>query len=96
MEEFLSEEGTWIEDEYGERISYDEFWNFVKKHNENPRNKWISESYRKWEEETNGRRFTNYSSDDIERCKILFGVDSNGENDFTVDGLRFAVYSDFS
>lgn len=96
LEEFLSEEGTWIEDEYGDKISYDEFWKFVKKHNENPRNSWTSESYRKWEEKTNGRRFTSYSLDDIERCKMLFGIDSNGENDFTVDGLRFAVFSDFS
>lgn len=48
LEEFLSEEGTWIEDEYGYRFDYDEFWDFVKKHNENPRNKWTSESYRKW------------------------------------------------
>lgn len=96
LEEFLSEEGTWIEDEYGDSISYDDFWDFVKKHNENHRNKWTSESYRKWEEETNGRRFPNYSFDDIQRCKMLFGIDSNGENDFTVDGLRFAVYSDFS
>lgn len=96
LEEFLSEPGTWIEDEYGEKISYDDFWKFVKEHNENPRNSWTSESYRKWEEETNGRRFPNYCFDDIQRCKLLFGIDSNGGNDFTVDGLRFAVYSDFS
>lgn len=96
LEEFLSEEGTYIEDEYGDKITYEDFWNFVKKHNENSRNKWTSESYRKWEEETNGRRFTNYCLDDIERCKMMFGIDGNGENDFTVDGLRFAVYSDFS
>lgn len=96
LEEFLSEEGTHIEDEYGDKITYDEFWDFVKNHNENPRNKWTSESYRKWEEETNGRRFTNYCLDYIERCKMMFGIDSNGENDFTVDGLRFAVFSNFS
>lgn len=96
LEKFLSEKGTWIEDEYGVRFSYEYFWDYVKKHNDNPRNKWTSESYRKWEEETNGRRFTNYCLDDIERCKMMFGINSNGETDFTVDGLRFAVYSDFS
>ena len=96
MEAFLSEEGTWIEDEYGDKISYEDFWDYVNEHNGNARNKWTSESYRKWEEETNGRRFPNYCFDDIQRCKMQFGIDSNGENDFTVDGLRFAVYSDFS
>lgn len=96
LEEFLSEEGTWIEDEYGYKISFEVFWDYVNEHNGNDRNKWTSESYRKWEEKTNGRHFTSYSLDDIERCKMLFGIDSNGENDFTVDGLRFAVFSDFS
>lgn len=94
LEEFLSEEGTWIEDEYGDKISYDEFWNFVKKHNENPRNSWTSESYRKYEK-SQGIWHRIYVDDNMEKCKMKFGIDSNGENDFTVDGLRFAVFSDF-
>lgn len=95
LEAFLSEEGTWIEDEYGERISCDEFWNFVKKHNENPHNKWTSKSYRE-HEKSQGVWHRPYVDDNMEKCKILFGINSNGENDFTVDGLRFAVFSDFS
>lgn len=96
LEEFLSEEGTWIEDEYGEKISYEDFWKFVKEHNENPNNKWTSESYRKYEIEKNGRYYSGCCSEDIENCKAQFGIDSHGESDFEVDGLRFAVYSDFS
>lgn len=95
LEAFLSEEGTWIEDESGDRISYDEFWNMVDKHNKNPYNSLTSETYRK-REEKNGGYWGYTCKDDIERCKMQFGIDSNGENDFTVDGLRFAVYSDFS
>lgn len=95
LEKFLSEEGTWIEDEYGEKISFDDFWKMVDEHNANPRNNWTSKSYRKYEEETNGRYLGNYCDEHIRKCKQLFGIDSNGESDFTVDGLRFAVYSCF-
>lgn len=92
LEEFLSKPDTWIEDEYGERISYDDFWDFVKKHNENPRNMWDSKSYR----EENGYDDSCYCKKDILRCKELFGIDAGKETDFEVDGLRFAVFSDFS
>lgn len=95
LEEFLSEEGTWIEDEYGDKISYDEFWDMVKTHNEMQRNKWTSKTYREdkknmWIDDSI------YCRDSIEKCKMMFGIDSNGETDFEVDGLRFAVFSDFS
>lgn len=95
LEEFLSEQGTWIEDEYGEKISYDDFWKLVKEHNENPRNRWTSKSYREYEKK-NGVWHRPYRTDDMEKCKMMFGVDCNGEYDFEVDGLRFAVFSDFS
>lgn len=94
LEEFLSETDTWIENEYGEKISYDDFWQLVKEHNENPRNRWTSKIYR--EEEQEGRNYAWYCKEDINRCKELFGIDSNGETDFEVYGLRFSVFSDFS
>lgn len=92
LEAFLSELDTWIEDEYGEKISYDDFWKFVKEHNENPRNSWTSKSYR----EESGYNDSCYCKEDISRCKELFGVDAGKESDFEVDGLRFAVFSNFS
>lgn len=95
LEAFLSEPDTWIENEYGEKISYDDFWKFVKEHNENPRNRWTSKSYREYEKK-NGVWHRPYCIDDMEKCKMIFGVDCNGENDFEVDGLRFAVFSYFS
>lgn len=95
LEEFLSEEGTWIENEYGYRFDYDEFLDFVKRHNENPHNKWTSESYRKYEESI-GNYYHHCGYDRIRDCEQFFGVNCNGEADFEVDGLRFAVYSDFS
>lgn len=94
LEEFLSEEGTYIEDEYGERISYDEFWDMVEKHNSNPKNKWTAGSYRKYEE-SRGNYFKSYVYDSIKECERLLGIECS-EEDFTVDGLRFSVYSDFS
>ena len=95
LEAFLSEKGTWIEDEYGEKISYEDFWDMVEKHNGNPHNSWTSKSYEEYER-NNGRTYPKYCSEFIEKCKQAFGIDSHGETDFTVDGLRFAVYSDFS
>lgn len=95
LEKFLLEPNTWIEDEYGAKIYFDDFWKMVDEHNANPKNNWTSKSYRKYEEQTNGRYLGNYFDEDIRKCKQLFGIDSNGESDFTVDGLRFAVYSDF-
>lgn len=92
LEEFLSEPDTWIEDEYGEKISYDDFWEFVKVHNENPHNKWTSKSYR----EESGYDDSCYCKKDISRCKELFGIDAGKKTDFEVDGLRFAVFSNFS
>lgn len=96
LEEFLSEQGTWIEDEYGEKISYDDFWKFVKIHNENPKNCWTSESYREYEKKNGGYYQHLYRTEDMDKCYMMFGIDCNGETDFEVDGLRFAVYSDFS
>lgn len=94
LEAFLSEPDTWIENEYGEKLSYDEFWDMVKSHNENSRNSWTSESYRK--SEGRGLDDAHYCREHIEKCKEVFGIDSHDETDFEVDGLRFAVFSDFS
>lgn len=95
LEQFLKEPNTHIEDEYGQIISPEEFWNIVDAHNSNPRNSWTSKTYEEYEEKVNGRTFTKYGLVDIEQCKMFFGIDTHGETDFMVDGLRFAVYSDF-
>lgn len=95
LERFLSEHGTVIEDEYGERFRPEEFWDIVEKHNSHERNKWTAKTYRLWEE-SRGNSCPSYSEDDIRKCESMFGVQCHGETDFCVDGLRFAVYSDFS
>lgn len=95
LERFLSEPGTVIEDEYGKRYTADEFWDIVKKHNENPRNSLIADSYRDYEI-SRGRYDRHFIEEYIHRCEVMFGLDCCGETDFCVDGLRFAVYTDFS
>lgn len=95
LEEFLSEEGTHIEDEYGDKITYDEFWDMVKKHNDNPKNIFTSKTYKEYDN-YNSSFSSRYCIEDFNRCKIIFGIDSHGETDFEVDGLRFAVFSNFS
>lgn len=91
LENFLLEEGTWIENEYGNKINYVEFWDIINEHNKNPNNKWTSKSYK---EETGD--VNNYLKECIVECKKVLGIDSKGEGDFIIDGLRFAVCSDFS
>lgn len=91
---FLSEPGTVIEDEYGERFTPEEFWDKVDKHNIQTKNKWTAESYRLWEE-SRGNFYPCHCCEDIKRCESMFNVQCNNETDFFVDGLRFAVYTDF-
>lgn len=91
LEEFLSEPDTWVQDEYGKKYTCEEFWERVRVHNGNPHNNWTAKNYREHEGWHNV-----YRTDDMEKCKMMFGIDSDGETDFSVDGLRFAVFSDFS
>lgn len=91
---FLSEPGTVIEDEYGTRFRPEEFWDIVEKHNSHERNKWTAKTYRLWEE-SQGNFYPCPCREDIIRCEKLFNVNCKEETDFTADGLRFAVYTDF-
>lgn len=95
LERFLSETNTVIEDEYGERFTPEEFWDIVENHNSHERNRWTAKTYRLWEE-AKGAFNPLYPEDEIRKCESMFGVQCYGETDFCVDGLRFAVYSDFS
>ena len=101
LEEWTSNPEYRICDEYGEELTYDEFWEMVDAWNKHPNNTWTSESYEKYERE-NG--MPNYGLRDweikrkqrqAENVKKLFGVEAEGY-DFAVDGLRFATFTDFS
>lgn len=94
LEEFLSEPGYEIVDEYGEKYTPEEFWNEVDERDARP-NLWDSEGYAKWEKENNGRYYDHRCTDDIAKCEQMFNVHPT-HNDFTVDNLRFAVFTDFS
>lgn len=94
LERFLSEPGTVIEDEYGKRFSPKEFWDLVKEHNSSKHNKFTSKTYREYEKRKGNTTYY-LSKEDIKKAKHQFNIDIHDENDFLVDGLRFAVYSDF-
>lgn len=103
INKFLSEPNTKIVDEYGEDFTVEEFWRKVDEHNASKNNTWDSESYNKWEEERaikEGRTWNNYlCKEDINKCKEYFSqfIKKFRDNDFeSVDGLRFAVFTDFS
>ena len=87
LENFLSEPGTEIIDEYGKSYTCEEFWNMVDSWNSKPG--LISDK----DTVTSG----DYYACTFEklRCKEELGIDPQ-YNDFKVDNIRFAVFSDFS
>lgn len=87
LENFLSEPGTEIVDEYGKSYTCEEFWNMVDSWNNKPG--LISDK----DTVTSG----DYYACTFEklRCKEELGIDPQ-YNDFKVDNLRFAVFSDFA
>lgn len=93
LEDFLNEPNTFIEDEYGDKYTPEQFWEIVKSHNDNPRNKYTAKLYSELNNEPSD---SYYCREFIARCKSELNIDTDGETDFEIDGLRFAVFSDFS
>ena len=87
IENFLSEPGTEIIDEHGKSYTCEEFWNMVDSWNNKPG--LISDK----DTVASG----DYYACTFEklRCKEKLGIDPL-YNDFKVDNIRFAVFSDFS
>ena len=92
LEEFLSQPGMVIIDEYNNEYSYDEFWKEIDEHNANPRNTCDSKKY------IEEQKINDYPSyicwSDIHEVKELFGIDTT-VNDFYNGGLRWSVFTDF-
>lgn len=101
LEEWTSNPEYGIYDEYGEELTYDEFWEMVDAWNKHPNNTWTSESYEQYERENGMPDYglrdweINDKQREAENVKKLFGVEAEGY-DFAVDGLRFATFTDFS
>lgn len=94
--QWLQEPGYEIVDEYGDKLSFDEFWNMVTGWNADPNNNWDDEAYYKWENKENGLNLyhmeSDYSTkDEIER---LFGIRPK-YHDFFLDGLRYSTGIEF-
>lgn len=83
IHKFLSSNEYTIIDEYGATYSVDEFWHEVDMHNMNPYNS----------KKTDTVEFFNDGM--AERCEELFGVICEGST-FSVDGLCFSTFTDFS
>ena len=92
LEEFLSQPGTVIFDEYNNEYSYDEFWKEIDEHNANPHNTWDSKKY--MQEITISDNLSYVCLPDIREVKELFNIDTS-YNDFYNGGLRWNVFSDF-
>ena len=92
LEEFLSQSGMVIIDEYNNEYSYDEFWKEIDEHNANPRNIWDSKKFT--QEITISDNSSYICLPDIRKVKELFDIDTS-YNDFYNGGLRWIVFSDF-
>ena len=92
LEEFLSQPGMVIFDEYNNEYTYDEFWKEIYEHNVNPRNTYDSKKFT--QEITISDNSSYICSSDIRKVKELFDIDTS-YNDFYNGGLRWIVFSDF-
>lgn len=92
LEEFLSQPGMVIIDEYNNEYTYDEFWKEIDEHNANPRNIWDSKKFT--QEITISDNSSYICLPDIRKVKELFDIDTS-YNDFYNGGLRWIVFSDF-
>ena len=92
LEEFLSQPGMVIIDEYNNEYSYDEFWKEIDEHNANPHNIWDSKKFT--QEITISDNSSYICLPDIRKVKELFDIDTS-YNDFYNGGLRWIVFSDF-
>jgi len=97
LEKFLSEPNTIIKDEYGEVFSPEEFWRLVEDHNNSKRSDgnepFDSKSYIEHERAL-GHYYDYIYTEDRNKCKGIFGIQTQF-GDFTIDGLRFSVSSNF-
>ena len=97
LEEFLNEPNTTIVDEYGETYTPKDFWEMVDEWNSSRPDLWNGDTYREWEIKEHNKALPDYCSVDREKVKRLFNIDvPNKGTDFSVDGLRFNVFTDFS
>ena len=92
LEEFLSQPGMVINDEYNNEYSYDEFWKEIDEHNANPHNTRDSKKFT--QEITISDNSSYICLPDIRKVKELFDIDTS-YNDFYNGGLRWIVFSDF-
>ena len=92
LEEFLSQPGMVIFDEYNNEYTYDEFWKEIDEHNANTRNIWDSKKFT--QEITISDNSSYICLSDIRKVKELFDIDTS-YNDFYNGGLRWIVFSDF-
>ena len=92
LEEYLSQPGMVIIDEYNNEYSYDEFWKEIDEHNANPRNIWDSKKFT--QEITISDNSSYVCLSDVQKVKELFDIDTS-YNDFYNGGLRWNVFSDF-
>lgn len=93
LEEFLSQSGIKIVDEYDKEYTYEEFWKEIDEHNADPHNAW--DSTKDIEEQVKFKCSCFICWPDIHKVKKMFGIETT-VNDFYNGGLRWNVFTNFS
>lgn len=83
-----------IVDEYGDKYTFEEFWQMVREWDANPRNDWDDAAYRKYEFDKGNRYDMSCSSDVARKTYNMFGV-TPLYYDFWLDGLRYSTSTEF-
>lgn len=96
LTKFLSEDGYEIVDEYGGVYTVDEFWSEIDKHNSYDHNKYDSKLYYEEEQSNQIYRYKCIADDDRRKVEEKFGITTEYNDFYSEDGLRWAVYTDFS
>lgn len=94
LKAWLSDPHYQIEDEYGEKLTFEEFWDMVCEWNANPNNNWDDSAYYKYERER-GNHYDHPCCPSVAyEMYNMFGVRPL-YHDFWLDGLRYSTSTEF-
>ena len=93
---WLQNPGYEIIDEYGAKLSFDEFWNMVTEWNADPYNSYDDEAYYLHEQKESGINHYMFESDGSTKSeiRIRYGVTPK-YHDFVLDGIRYSTHIEF-
>lgn len=95
LKAWLSDPHYQIEDEYGGKLTFEEFWDMVREWDANPNNNWDDSAYYKYERSRGNGQFEHPCCPSVAyEIYNMFGVRPL-YHDFWLDGLRYSTSTEF-